>query len=93
MLASGERVRCDVLFAHPPQRHVDLVKSLGLALNENGLVAADPLTLETSRPGIHAAGDLTTRLQAAVVAAAAGTQAAGMLNHQLTAELLAQKLA
>ena len=38
-------------------------------------------------PGIYAAGDLTTRQQGAICAAAAGTHAAAMLNAELTAEL------
>jgi hypothetical protein len=38
---------------------------------------------------IYAGGDLTTRQQGAVFAAAAGVHAATMLNHELTADLLA----
>jgi thioredoxin reductase len=37
-------------------------------------------------PGIHAAGDLTTRLQGALVAASAGAFAAYMMNHALNME-------
>jgi thioredoxin reductase len=86
-LSSGAVVRIEALFVHPPQRHVDLVASLDLALDADGLVKVDPMTRETSVPGIYAAGDLVSRAQAAILAAAAGTQAAGMLNHELTAEL------
>jgi thioredoxin reductase len=86
-LASGERVACDVLYAHPPQRQVALVYALGLALGEDGMVQVDPMRRETSIPGIHAAGDLTTRMQGAVLAAAAGVQAAAMINAELTMEL------
>jgi thioredoxin reductase len=42
---------------------------------------------ETSIPGIYASGDLTTRMQGAVMAAASGAQAAAMLNLELTMEL------
>lgn len=84
-LADGARVACDALFAHPPQRHVPVVAALGLALDEGGYVRVDPMTRETSIPGIYAAGDLTTRAQGAIFAAATGTQAAAMLNHALTA--------
>ena len=42
---------------------------------------------ETSVPGIYASGDLTTRMQGAVLGAASGTQAAAMLNVELTMEL------
>lgn len=86
-LADGTTVACDALFAHPPQRHVPLVQSLGLALTDDGSVLVDPMRRETSTPGIYAGGDLTTRMQSAVVAASLGTQAAAMLNLELTMEL------
>lgn len=86
-LADGESVGCDALFVHPPQRQVDLVRALGLALDEQGYVKVDSITRETSIPGIYAGGDLLTRMQGAILAAAAGTQAAAMMNHFLTVEL------
>lgn len=86
-LEGGARVICDALFTHPPQRQVDLVARLGLALDDDGYVRVDPMTRETSVPGIYASGDLTTRMQAALFAAASGTQAAAMINVELTAEL------
>lgn len=86
-LADGRTVPCEVLFAHPPQRHVELVRALGLALDDDGYVRVDPMRRETSTPGIYAAGDLTTRMQAAIVAAAAGMQAAAAINGELTMEL------
>jgi thioredoxin reductase len=88
-LADGRRVACDALLMHPPQRQVGLVRALGVALDDEGFVKTDPMTRETSIPGIYAAGDLTTRGQAAVLAAAAGMQAAAALNAELTAELAA----
>lgn len=86
-LVSGA-VACDVLFAHPPQHQVPLVGSLGLELDEHGSVRVDPMTRETSVPGIYAAGDLTTKMQWAVAGAAAGGHAGAMINHELTNELL-----
>ena len=77
----------DVLFAHPPQRQVPIVASLGLALDAQGFVQVNELHRETSRPGIYAAGDLTTRAQSAILAAASGMMAAAALNHALTVEL------
>jgi thioredoxin reductase len=53
-----------------------------------GFVRTDPMTRETSIAGIYAAGDLTTRGQAAVLAAAAGMQAAAAINAELTADLV-----
>ena len=82
-LGSGSAVPCDVLFAHPPQRQVPLVASLGLALDEHGYVQVEPMSGETSVPGIYAAGDLATRMQGAMLAAAAGTRTAAMINAEL----------
>ena len=89
-LADGRPIACDVLFSHPPQRQVDLVRGLGLALDGEGFVRVEPLRCETSVPGIYAAGDLTTRGQAAILAAAAGMLAAAALNTELTMQLAAE---
>jgi thioredoxin reductase len=83
-LADGTRVPCAALFAHPPQRQVPLVHALGLALDADGFVKADAMTRETSVPGIYASGDLTSRMQSALAAAAAGQLAGSMLNMELT---------
>ncbi|MDI3285221.1 NAD(P)/FAD-dependent oxidoreductase [Polyangium sp. 15x6] len=88
-LSDGASIPCEVLFAHPPQRQVALVDTLGLSLDDGGYVRVDPMTRETSIPGVYAAGDLATRMQGAIIAAAAGVQAGAMLNHELTAELAA----
>ena len=87
-LKTGTTVACAALFAHPPQHQVDLVRALGVELDEHGYVRIDPARRETSVPGIYAAGDLATRQQAAIFAAAAGTHTAAMLNFQLTSELV-----
>lgn len=87
-LKGGPTVACEALFAHPPQRQVDLVRVLGVELDEHGYVRIDPARRETSVSGIYAAGDLTTGQQAAIFAAAAGTQTAAVLNLHLTSELV-----
>lgn len=84
-LADGSEITLHTLFAHPPQRQTDLVRSLGLALDAVGFVRVSAQG-ETSRPGISAAGDLATPLQAAIAAAGEGMKAAAFLNYQLTAE-------
>jgi thioredoxin reductase len=84
-LADGTQIRRDLLFARPPQRQQPLVASLALALDDLGFVRVDDLR-QTSVPGIYAAGDLTTLMQGALLAAAAGAQAAYALNHELTIE-------
>lgn len=88
-LTDGSSVACEVLFAHPPQRHVPLVSTLGLDLDGDGFVRVDPMTRETSTPGIYAGGDLTTRGQSAIFAASSAVQAAAMINLELTLELAA----
>lgn len=87
-LKTGERVACAALFAHPVQRQVDIVRTLGVELDEHGYLVLDAMRRETSIPGIYAAGDLSSRAQAAIFAAAAGTHAATILNRELTAELV-----
>lgn len=82
-LDGGAQIACPILYAHPPQRHVGLVQELGLELDDGGYVQANPMTRETSMPGLYAAGDLTTRGQGAIFAAAAGTQAGAMANLDL----------
>jgi thioredoxin reductase len=85
-LHDGPPLPLDVLFARPPQRQVALVRSLGLALDAGGYVRVDEQR-QTSIPGVYAGGDLVTPQQAAILAAASGVQAAGALNHELTAAL------
>ncbi len=89
-LAGGTRVRCDALFAHPPQRQVELVRALGAALDDDGYIKVDPLKRETSVPGVYASGDLTTRMQGATFASASGVQAAAILNVDLMMDLAQQ---
>ena len=85
-LADGARVARSVLFSHPPQQQVPLVAGLGLAAGQGGRVQVG-MTLETSRPGIYAAGDLSSMMQSALSGASAGAMAAAMINHQLTTGL------
>lgn len=87
-LSTGITVPCAVLFAHPSQRQVDLIQSLGVALDDHGYVRVDAAKSETFIPGVYAAGDLTTQMQGAIWAAAAGARAAAMINVELTMELV-----
>jgi thioredoxin reductase len=87
--ADGASLPRDMLFLHPRQRQVEVVRSLGLALDAKGYVQVDEVQRETSRPGIYAGGDLVMEAQGAVLAAASGVQAAARLNHALTLEMAA----
>ncbi len=57
-----------------------------MALDDDGYVQVDPMKRESSVPGIYASGDLTTRMQAAIISAASGTHAAAMINVDLMME-------
>ena len=92
-LADGTTVARDILFAHPPQRQVAVVRALGVALDDDGYVKVEPLRPETSVPGVYAAGDLTTRAQAAILAAGAGMQAAAAINVSLALDPTAPRRA
>jgi thioredoxin reductase len=89
-LVDGAEVPRDVLFVRPPQCQTQLVQSLvdslGLRLDARDLVHTDEL--QTSVPGIYAAGDLMMREHGATVAAAAGSRAAHELDQGLTRELV-----
>jgi len=89
-LEGGTSTPCEALFAHPPQRHVEVVRALGLALDDDGYVRVDPMRRETSIPGIFAGGDLTTRMQGAIFAAGSSVHAASMINLELTMESAAR---
>jgi thioredoxin reductase len=56
---------------------------MGLLTN---LVKADPMTRETSVPGVYVAGDAGTMLQGAIMAASSGASAAAFINHSLISE-------
>lgn len=88
-LEDGRLLRCDALFARPPQRQPDLVNALGLKLDTMGFVQVDEQQ-QSSVAGIYVAGDMLTPRQSAVTAASSGMMAAAMLNHTLTLEQLAR---
>lgn len=81
-LVDGRRVACEALIVRPVQRQTALVERAGVALDPAGYVSVDAYR-QTSVPGIYAAGDLTTPVQAAILAAAAGMHAGAMVNHDL----------
>jgi len=87
----GSRIEREGLFYAPPQRQrSDLAESLGCEMEAMGRLSAvvkgDPMTRETSVPGVYVAGDAGTVLQGAIMAAASGASAAAFLNHSLISE-------
>jgi thioredoxin reductase len=86
IVVEGADVAREVLFVRTPQHQVELVRASGVALDGAGYVVVGE-SMETSRPGLYAAGDLTTMGQAALLAAAAGAKAAYAMNRELTLSL------
>ncbi|MCB9620789.1 MAG: NAD(P)/FAD-dependent oxidoreductase [Sandaracinus sp.] len=73
------------LFVVTAQRQVPLVEGLGLELDAAGYVTIDA-QMQTSRAGLHAAGDLTSRMQQVVESAAQGLRAGALVHAKLTFE-------
>lgn len=80
--AEGDAISCQALFVDPSQQQTRLVRDLQLTLDDHGSVLVDP-RMETSRPGVSAAGDLATPVHLALTAAAAGTVAGNALVRSL----------
>lgn len=86
VLADGRAVEVTSLWIKPGQSQIRLVTDLGLELEGNGAISRDE-TGETSRPGIHAAGDVSAGpAQQAILAAADGARVAYGLVRQLVME-------
>ena len=82
-LADGRVEQRSALFVRPTQELAsDLPQRIGCELTEAGHIRVGS-DLQTSVPGVYAAGDATTPLQQIVVAAASGAQAAMMINRDL----------
>jgi thioredoxin reductase len=84
----GSEVSREGLFYRPPQlQRSDLAEALGCESETTGplptVVKNDPMTRETTVPGVHVAGDAGTMLQGAIMAAASGASAAAFINHAL----------
>ena len=71
------------LFVRPVQVVAsDVPQQLGCELTEAALIRVDS-NRQSSIPGAYTAGDAATPVQQIVVAAAAGTEAANMINRDL----------
>ncbi|WP_426059462.1 NAD(P)/FAD-dependent oxidoreductase [Hymenobacter sp. B1770] len=82
----GSELERTAVFLHAPQhQRSDLAKKLGARHNSKGAVWVDS-SMQTSIPGLYAAGDTTPGTQQALLAAAAGSKAAIVINEGLTRE-------
>lgn len=83
VLQNGSTLGRTALFSITKQRQVPLVESLELELTDDGYITVDQM-MKTSREGIWAAGDATSRMQQVVEAAAQGFRAGALINMTLT---------
>ncbi len=83
-LADGTTLERGGLFVKPKQHQCDLVRGLGLELDDMGFVVVDMFGA-TSLPHVWAAGDLATGMQQVGEAAAMGGRTGAMLVKTLVA--------
>ena len=83
VFSADQRFELAALAMRFPQRQTDLVAGLGLEM-DGTFIRVDGL-METSIPGLFAAGDSTTQMQQALAAAAMGSRA-GTAIHKSLAE-------
>ena len=82
----GRELERAALFLHAPQhQRTPLAADLGARLTSKGAVWVNS-GLQTSIPGLYAAGDTTPGIQQALMAAADGNHAAIVINESLTRE-------
>jgi NADH-quinone oxidoreductase subunit F len=79
-----QRFDCDsVILAVGETFDVDFCRASGLALKEEGTIAVDRFSLETSRPGFYAGGDVITGASNMSNAMSGGKQAARKIDERL----------
>lgn len=82
-LSNGQRLERQAVFMGPPLGlRGDLHQQLGCTLSDNGLQVVVDEMGQTSVSGVYAAGDMVSPMYSVIAAAASGTKAAGMLNHE-----------
>lgn len=81
-LEDGTRIeRRSMFFVSPQRQNTDLAKKLGCEIDA-GFVTCDE-NARTCVPGLYAAGNTSTGLQLAIIAAAEGAKAAHVINVEL----------
>jgi thioredoxin reductase len=84
--ADGAQIARRALYLAPKLvQQSDLAARLGCTLSEDGFVQIDA-SMQTSLPGVYAAGDMTKNMRQVVAAAAQGATAGGMINMALSNE-------
>ncbi len=83
-LSNGHQLARQAVFMRPPlSLRGDLPQQLGCTLSDDGLQVVVNDLGQTSVPGVYAAGDMVMPMHSVIMAAASGTKAAAMLNHEL----------
>ena len=83
-LSNSQRLARQAVFMRPPMSlRGGMPQQLGCTLSADGLQVVVDEMGQTSVPGVYAAGDIVSRMHAVIVAAASGTKAAAMINHEL----------
>ena len=82
-----QRIECDgVIMAVGETFDLDFCRASGLALKEEGTIVVDRFSLETSRPGFYAGGDVITGASNVSNAMGGGKQAARKIDERLMGE-------
>jgi NADH-quinone oxidoreductase subunit F len=82
-----QRFDCDsVILAVGETFDLDFCRASGLELKEEGTIVVDRFTLETSRPGFYAGGDVITGASNVSNAMGGGKQAARQIDERLMGE-------
>ena len=82
-----QRFECDsVILAVGETFDLDFCRASGLELKEQGTIKVDRFTLETSRPGFYAGGDVITGASNVSNAMSGGKQAARKIDERLMGE-------
>jgi NADPH-dependent glutamate synthase beta subunit-like oxidoreductase len=82
-----QRFECDtVILAVGETFDLDFCRASGLELKEQGTIKVDRFTLETSRPGFYAGGDVITGASNVSNAMSGGKQAARRIDERLMGE-------
>jgi thioredoxin reductase len=85
IFVDGSRVNVDAIFTKIKHKLPELVKSLQLEVDQHGFVKVGPApNMATSKPGIYAAGDITTMFHAVSQAIGSGMAAGGFTNMEYT---------
>jgi NADH-quinone oxidoreductase subunit F len=88
-----QRFDCDsVILAVGETFDLDFCRASGLELKEEGTIVVDRFTLETSRPGFYAGGDVITGASNVSNAMGGGKQAARKIDERLMGEERWEKL-